>query len=158
MLDPRLFRTELDFVKELFNRRSFDFNADYYSALEARRKDIQVKTQELQNERNSRSKAIGIAKAKGEDLQPLLDQVQYLGDQLKAGEMELSEIQAKMTVLMEGIPNLLDDTVPTGKSENDNIEICRWGEIPGPALAASSGSSSFGPQSRQSAGCSPRPT
>ena len=130
MLDPRLFRTELDFVKEQLNRRSFDFNADYYSALEARRKDIQVKTQELQNERNSRSKAIGIAKAKGEDLQPLLDQVQYLGDQLKAGEMELSEIQAKMTVLMEGIPNLLDDTVPTGKSENDNIEICRWGEIP----------------------------
>ena len=130
MLDPRLFRTELDFVKEQLNRRSFDFNADYYSALEARRKDIQVKTQELQNERNSRSKAIGIAKAKGEDLQPLLDQVQYLGDQLKAGEMELSEIQAKMTALMEGIPNLLDVTVPNGKSENDNIEICRWGEIP----------------------------
>ena len=130
MLDPRLFRTELDFVKEQLNRRSFDFDADHYSALEARRKDIQVKTQELQNERNSRSKAIGIAKAKGEDLQPLLDQVQYLGDQLKAGEMELSEIQAKMTVLMEGIPNLLDDTVPTGKSENDNIEICRGGEIP----------------------------
>ena len=130
MLDPRLFRTELDFVKEQLNRRSFDFDADHYSALEARRKDIQVKTQELQNERNSRSKAIGIAKAKGEDLQPLLDQVQYLGDQLKAGEMELSEIQANMTVLMEGIPNLLDDTVPTGKSENDNIEICRWGEIP----------------------------
>ena len=76
MLDPRLFRTELDFVKEQLNRRSFDFDADHYSALEARRKDIQVKTQELQNERNSRSKAIGIAKAKGEDLQPRLDQVQ----------------------------------------------------------------------------------
>ncbi len=129
MLDPRLFRTELDFVKEQLNRRSFDFNPEYYSELEARRKDIQVKTQELQNERNSSSKAIGIAKAKGEDVQPLLDQVQFLGDELKAAETELSDIQAKMTALMEGIPNLLDETVPNGKHEDDNIEISRWGEI-----------------------------
>ena len=64
MLDPRLFRTELDFVKEQLNRRSFDFNPEYYSELEARRKDIQVKTQELQNERNSRSKAIGTPRPK----------------------------------------------------------------------------------------------
>jgi seryl-tRNA synthetase len=129
MLDPRLFRTELDFVKEQLNRRSFDFNTDYYSELEARRKDIQVKTQELQNDRNSRSKAIGIAKAKGEDVQPLLDQVQHLGDELKAAEATLSEIQAEMTDLMESIPNLLDEAVPNGKSEDDNIEISRWGEI-----------------------------
>jgi len=130
MLDPRLFRTELDFVKEQLNRRSFDFNPDYYSELEARRKDIQVKTQELQNERNSRSKAIGIAKAKGEDVQPLLDQVQHLGDELKAAEIELSDIQALMTALMEGIPNLLDESVPNGKNEDDNLEISRWGDIP----------------------------
>ncbi|WP_333876332.1 serine--tRNA ligase [Methylobacter sp.] len=130
MLDPRLFRTELDFVKEQLNRRSFDFNPEYYSELEARRKDIQVKTQELQNERNSSSKAIGIAKAKGEDVQPLLDQVQHLGDELKAAEAELSDIQAKMTALMEGIPNLLDESVPNGKSEDDNLEISRWGDIP----------------------------
>jgi seryl-tRNA synthetase len=130
MLDPRLFRTELDFVKEQLNRRSFDFNSDYYSELEARRKDIQIKTQELQNERNSSSKAIGIAKAKGEDLQPLLDQVQHLGDELKAAEIELSDIQAKMTALMEGIPNLLDESVPNGRNEDDNLEISHWGEIP----------------------------
>jgi len=130
MLDPRLFRTELDFVKEQLNRRSFDFNPEYYSELEARRKDIQVKTQELQNERNSSSKAIGIAKSKGEDVQPLLDQVQHLGDELKAAENELSDIQAKMTALMEGIPNILDESVPNGKSEDDNLEISRWGEIP----------------------------
>ncbi len=130
MLDPRLFRTELDFVKEQLDRRSFDFNPEYYSELEARRKDIQVKTQELQNERNSRSKAIGQAKAKGEDVQPLLDMVQHLGDELKVAETELSEIQEKMTALMEGIPNLLDESVPNGKSEDDNIEISRWGEIP----------------------------
>jgi seryl-tRNA synthetase len=130
MLDPRLFRTELDFVKEQLSRRSFDFNPEYYAGLEARRKDIQVKTQELQNERNSRSKAIGQAKAKGEDVQPLLDQVQHLGDELKAAEAELSEIQAEMNALMEGIPNILDESVPDGKSEDDNVEISRWGEIP----------------------------
>ncbi len=130
MLDPRLFRTELDFVKEQLNRRSFAFDPEYYSGLEARRKDIQVKTQELQNERNSRSKAIGQAKAKGEDAQPLLDQVQHLGDELKAAETELSEIQVEMNALMEGIPNILDESVPNGKSEDDNVEISRWGEIP----------------------------
>lgn len=128
MLDPRLFRNELDFVKEQLSRRSFNFNADYYLELENRRKDIQVKTQELQNERNSRSKAIGIAKSKGEDVQPLLDQVQHLGDELKAAEAELSDVQAKMTALMEGIPNILDESVPDGKSEDDNVEISRWGE------------------------------
>ncbi len=130
MLDPRLFRTELDFVKEQLNRRSFVFNSEHYLELEARRKDIQVKTQELQNDRNSRSKAIGIAKAKGEDVQPLLDQVQHLGDELKAAETELSDIQTEMTALMESIPNLLDESVPNGKSEDDNIELSRWGEIP----------------------------
>lgn len=130
MLDPRLFRTELDFVKEQLNRRSFHFNVESYAGLEARRKDSQVKTQELQNERNSRSKAIGQAKAKGEDAQPLLDQVQHLGDELKAAETALAEIQADMTALMEGIPNILDESVPDGKSEESNVEISRWGDVP----------------------------
>jgi seryl-tRNA synthetase len=130
MLDPRLFRADLDFVKKQLSRRSFDFNPEYYSELEVRRKDVQVKTQDLQNERNSRSKSIGQAKAKGEDIQPLLDQVQHMANQLKDAEMELSEIQAKMTELMEGIPNILDETVPDGRSEEDNVEISRWGEIP----------------------------
>ncbi len=130
MLDPRLFRTDLDFVTEQLNRRSFDFNAEYYSDLETRRKAIQVKTQELQNERNSRSKAIGQAKAKGEDVHPLMDQVQNLGDQLKEAETELSEVQEKMTALMEGIPNILDESVPDGKNEEANLEVSRWGQIP----------------------------
>jgi seryl-tRNA synthetase len=130
MLDPHLFRADLDFVKEQLNRRSFSFNSESYTALEAKRKDIQVKTQELQSERNSRSKAIGQAKAKGEDIQPLLDQVQHLGDQLKEAETELSEIQVQMAALMEGIPNILDVSVPDGKSEDDNVEIGRWGDIP----------------------------
>jgi len=130
MLDPRLFRTELDFVTSQLQKRSFAFNPESYSQLETRRKDIQVKTQELQNERNSRSKAIGQAKAKGEDVQTLLDQVQHLGDELKAAETELAGIQDEMTALMEGIPNILDESVPSGKSEDDNLEVSRWGEIP----------------------------
>lgn len=129
MLDPRLFRTELNYIQEQLNRRRFDFDPDYYTSLENRRKAIQVKTQELQNERNNRSKAIGHAKAKGEDVQPLLDQVQHLGDELKAAETELSEIQSQLTALMEGIPNVLDESVPDGKDESSNLEISRWGEL-----------------------------
>jgi seryl-tRNA synthetase len=130
MLDPRLFRTDPDFVKEQLNRRSFDFNAESYIELEARRKDVQVKTQELQNERNSRSKAIGQAKARGEDVQPLLNQVQHLGDELKAAETALAGIQAEMETLMEGIPNILDESVPDGNNEEFNLEISRWGDVP----------------------------
>jgi seryl-tRNA synthetase len=130
MLDPRLFRTDLDFVTEQLARRSFNFNPEAYVELEARRKDVQVKTQDLQNERNSRSKAIGLAKAKGEDVQPLLDQVQHLGDELKAAEAQLDEIQQDMDALMAGIPNLLDASVPAGKSEEFNVELSRWGDVP----------------------------
>lgn len=130
MLDPRLFRSDLDFVKEQLDRRSFNFNPEAYAELEAQRKNVQVRTQELQNERNSRSKAIGQAKAKGEDVQPLLDQVQHLGDELKEAEASLNRIQAEMEGLMEGIPNILDESVPNGKSEEFNVEISRWGDLP----------------------------
>ncbi|MCQ8130786.1 serine--tRNA ligase [Methylomonas rivi] len=130
MLDPRLFRSELEFVQQQLKRRGVEFAADSYLALENRRKDIQVKTQELQNERNTRSKAIGQAKAKGEDIEPLLDRVADLGDQLKAAETELGEIQAQLNVIMEGLPNILDEAVPAGKSDADNVEISRWGELP----------------------------
>ena len=130
MLDPRLFRAELEFVTEQLARRAFNFDADAYVALEAKRKSVQVKTQELQNERNSRSKAIGQAKAKGEDVQPLLDQVQHLGDALSAAELELSAIQAEMEAVMEAVPNILDISVPDGKSEELNVELSRWGDLP----------------------------
>ena len=128
MLDPRLFRSELEFVQQQLGRRNFAFDAEAYSALETRRKDIQVKTQDLQNERNTRSKAIGLAKAKGEDIQPLLDQVADLGDQLKAAESELDVVQGQLNALMEGIPNILDEAVPAGKSDEDNVEVSCWGE------------------------------
>jgi seryl-tRNA synthetase len=129
MLDPRLFRSELEFVQQQLKRRGINFDADAYLALENRRKEIQVKTQDLQNERNTRSKAIGQAKAKGEDIQPLLDQVADLGDQLKTAESELDQLQDSLNALMEGIPNILDEAVPAGKSEDDNVEVSRWGDI-----------------------------
>ena len=99
MLDPRLFRSELEWVQQQLQRRGLEIDTQAYQALENRRKDIQVKTQDLQNERNTRSKAIGQAKAKGEDIQPLLDQVADLGDQLKAAEAELNTLQASLTGL-----------------------------------------------------------
>lgn len=131
MLDPRLFRNELEQVKFQLQRRHFPFDAEAYQALEDERKQIQVKTQELQNDRNSRSKAVGQAKAKGEDIQPLLDQMQDLGEQLKSAENQLDEVQTRLNALMEGIPNILDESVPVGKNEEDNLEISRWGELPG---------------------------
>jgi seryl-tRNA synthetase len=130
MLDPRLFRTELDFVKAQLARRNFAFDAEAYVALETQRKEIQVKTQDLQNQRNSNAKAIGQAKARGEDVQPLLAQVAELGDELKAAETELAGIQVEMDGLMSGIPNILDESVPDGSNEEANLEISRWGEPP----------------------------
>lgn len=130
MLDPYLLRTELDHVKKELGRRNFLLDADAYSALETQRKAIQVKTQELQNQRNSGSKLIGQAKAKGDDVQPLMDEIQHLGDLLKTAETELLDVQTKMSEIAEGMPNILDSAVPNGKSEEDNQEIYRWGEIP----------------------------
>jgi seryl-tRNA synthetase len=130
MLDPRLFRTELDSVTQQLARRGFVFDGNAYGELESRRKGVQVRTQELQNERNSRSKAIGQAKAKGEDIQPLMDQVQHLGDQLKQAETELANIQSAMNALLEYVPNILDASVPDGKNEESNVEISRWGTLP----------------------------
>ncbi len=130
MLDPYLLRTELDFVKQQLQRRNVDFDAGAFETLEAQRKASQVKTQQLQSERNNRSKLIGQAKAKGEDIAPLLAAIDDLGEQHKAAETELNEILAKMVVITEGIPNILDESVPAGKSEEQNVEISRWGTLP----------------------------
>jgi seryl-tRNA synthetase len=128
MLDPKLLRAELDETAEKLARRGFTLNKDQFNALEERRKVIQVRTQELQSERNSRSKEIGKAKAQGEDIQPLLDQVADLGEQLKQSESELRELQVELDQLLLGIPNLPDDSVPAGDDEDANIEVRRWGE------------------------------
>jgi seryl-tRNA synthetase len=128
MLDPRLIRNELDTVAAQLARRGFELDTARLAELESRRKEIQVRTQELQSERNSRSKAIGQAKAKGEDIAPLLAAVSEMGDQLKAAEQELGEIQDELEAMLLGVPNMPHESTPDGKSEEDNVEIRRWGE------------------------------
>ncbi len=128
MLDSKLFRTELETTALKLARRGYKLDTSGISALEAQRKDIQVRTQNLQNERNIRSKAIGKAKAQGQDVQPLLDEVAHLGDELKAAEAGLDVIQAQLDALLLTVPNIPHASVPDGKDENDNQEVRRWGE------------------------------
>ncbi|WP_455375087.1 serine--tRNA ligase [Kaarinaea lacus] len=128
MLDPKLIRADVEKVAEQLARRGFVLDVTAITALEEERKSVQVETQQLQNEKNTSAKAIGQAKAKGEDIQPLLDAVANLGDQLKAAESKLDEIQEKLNDILLGVPNILSEDVPDGKDENDNVEIRRWGE------------------------------
>jgi len=128
MLDPKLLRADLDATVEKLRTKNFVFDVDLFNQLEARRKELQVSTQNLQSDRNSQSKAIGKAKAQGEDVQPLLDAVASLGDKLKSAENELSELQTQLDDLLLGVPNIPDESVPKGNSEDDNIEVLKWGE------------------------------
>jgi len=128
MLDPQLLRNDLDRVANNLARRGYQLDKDAVADLENRRKALQVKTQELQAERNRRSKSIGQAKASGEDIEPLLAEVSRLGYELKDAEAELGELQTQLNDLFMGMPNLLQDSVPDGRDEADNQEISRWGE------------------------------
>ena len=130
MLDPQLLRSNPDTVKEAMLRHGADLDVKAVTALEARRKEIQVRTQTLQSERNTRSKSIGMAKAKGEDIQPLLESVAQLGDELTLVEAELTEIQAELKAIQLSLPNILSDDVPTGKDEEQNKELRVWGDQP----------------------------
>ena len=131
MLDPKLLRNDLDTVIRQLARRGFTLDALTFKALEEERKALQVHTQELQSERNTRSKGIGKAKAAGEDIAPLLQEVEGLGEQLKDIEEKLGGIQEQLNDMLMGIPNIPHESVPEGKGEEDNPEIRRWGEPAG---------------------------
>ncbi|MFP1943730.1 serine--tRNA ligase [Lonsdalea quercina] len=129
MLDPNLLRNELDAVAEkLLARRGFTLDVEALRAQEARRKTLQVETESLLAERNSRSKEIGAAKARGEDIEPLRREVNALGEKLESAKKELDQLQNAIRELSLTIPNLPDDCVPLGKDETENQEISRWGE------------------------------
>jgi len=128
MLDPKRLRSDLEGCAKQLARRGYHLEEATFKNLENQRKELQVQTQELQAERNSKSKAIGQAKAKGEDAAPILAEVANLGDKLKTAETELQEIQQRLDDILLGIPNLPHESVPDGKDENDNVEIRRWGE------------------------------
>ncbi|MCA1769012.1 MAG: serine--tRNA ligase [Halomonas sp.] len=127
MLDPKLLRSDLDAVAQRLAKRGFVLDTDRLEALESRRRELQAQTESLQNERNTRSKAIGKAKSAGEDIQPLLDEVSDLGDRLDAAKARLAEVQAEWDDVVSGLPNLPHESVPEGKSEDDNVELHRWG-------------------------------
>jgi seryl-tRNA synthetase len=128
MLDPRLIRNQLDETAARLAVRGYQLDTARIAALEAARKEVQVRTQALQNERNTRSKAIGKAKAAGEGIAPLMAEVAKLGDELKQGETRLEELQTELNDILLGVPNIPHESVPTGKDENDNVEVRRWGE------------------------------
>jgi seryl-tRNA synthetase len=128
MLDPRLFRGELEATAVQLARRNFQLDVATIARLEGERKELQVQTQELQQGRNQSAKAIGQAKARGEDVQPLLAAVADLGDRLKAAETRLGALQEELNAILMGVPNIPDGSVPQGKGEEENVEIRRWGE------------------------------
>ncbi len=130
MLDPKLLRADIDNTAKRLAERGFTLDVDAFNALEEKRKSLQTKTQELQNERNVRSKSIGKAKAQGQDIAPLLAEVSDLGEQLDAAKAELNTLLAEINELTLGIPNLPHESVPVGKDETENQEILVWGEIP----------------------------
>jgi seryl-tRNA synthetase len=130
MLDPRLLRADLDEVAAQLARRGFAVDIQGIQALEQRRKQVQVRVQELQNLRNTRSKAIGKARAAGADIEPLKAEVSAFGEELKQLDAELGDIQEQLRGITLGLPNLPHASVPAGKDETANREERRWGEPP----------------------------
>ncbi|RCS59943.1 serine--tRNA ligase [Parvibium lacunae] len=127
MLDIQLLRKDLDAVVARLASRGFTFPQEQFVALEAERKQIQTRTEELQAKRNSLSKQIGIAKSKGEDAALIMAEVGGIGDELKTSAARLDEVQSAMTALLQSIPNLPHESVPVGKDEHDNVEVRKWG-------------------------------
>jgi len=128
MLDPHLFRTQLDDTAKRLARRGFSLDTQAVSALEQQRKAIQVDVQDLQSRRNSLAKDIGKAKAQGKDAAPLLAQATEIGDRLKQKDEALETVQAQLQDILLGVPNLPHESAPAGRSEEDNLEVRRWGE------------------------------
>jgi seryl-tRNA synthetase len=127
MLDIKLIRGDIEKVAENLNKRGFQLDVETFQRLENQRKEIQTRSESLQAERNARSKGIGKAKAAGEDIAPLLKEVEDLKSELNEQEAKLKDVQTELEALLLGIPNLLNENVPEGKDEDDNVEITTWG-------------------------------
>ena len=128
MLDQKLLRTDLANTAAQLARRGYTLDVAAITDLEEKRKQVQVQTQQYQNERNTKSKAIGQAKARGEDTKPLMDEVASIGNALKQAETELEKLQNDLSAITLGVPNIPHTSVPDGKDEHDNQEVRRWGE------------------------------
>lgn len=130
MLDPKIVRANPEAIAAQLLKKKYVFPVDAFTALEQQRKEIQVKTENLQNERNSRSKLIGKAKASGEDIAPLLLEVSDLGTKLDQAKSTLADINEQLDDILLGVPNLPHPDVPEGTDEEDNVEVRRWGVVP----------------------------
>ena len=130
MLDPKQLRTDVQAVADKLAKRGFELDVQTIETLEAKRKALQIQTQELQAERNERSKGIGKAKAAGQDIQPLLDEVASLGNQLEEAKAATEVVLQELDAIYATIPNLPHETTPVGQTESDNVEIRRWGQVP----------------------------
>ncbi len=127
MLDPKFLRTELEATAERLASRGFILDVERLSKLEEKRKSLQIATEELQASRNAISKSIGQAKAKGEDVAPIMAQVGDLGSQLDTKKQELAELLGTLNAIAMSVPNLPDESVPLGADESENVEVRRWG-------------------------------
>ena len=127
MLDSKLVRSQLHDVAQRLASRGFQLDVARFEALEAQRKSVQTRTEQLQAERNARSKSIGQAKQRGEDIAPLLAEVDRMGSDLDEGKRELDAIQTELDTLLLNIPNLPHESVPVGADEEGNVEVRRWG-------------------------------
>jgi len=130
MLDPKLLRNNTEAIAEQLKTKNFDLDVNLLSTLEDKRKALQVETENFKNERNIRSKAIGKAKAAGEDIQPLLKEVSDFGEKLESCETRLHAVQQELEDISMGIPNIPHESVPLGQSESDNQEVKIWGIPP----------------------------
>ncbi len=128
MLDPKLIRNELAHVAERLSIRNYNLDTDALSALEQKRKSLQSASEELQATRNSRSRLIGQAKSRGEDIAPLLAETSRLGEELETAKADLLEVQNELDDILLSLPNIVDASVPAGRSEDDNVEIRKVGE------------------------------
>ncbi len=128
MLDPKYVRSNPEEVAQLLKKKRFDFPVERFSELEQQRKEVQVLTENLQNERNRLSKQIGKAMAAREDVAPLKAEVKALGEQLETCKVNLGELQSALDDLLLGVPNLPDPSVPEGADEDDNVEVRCWGQ------------------------------
>ena len=128
MLDPKLVRSNAEEIAQKLKKKKYDFDVSAFLALDETRKTLQAQTETLQNERNTRSKSIGKAKAAGEDIAPLIAEIDGLGAELEKAKNELKDVQDKQKAILEGMPNIPDDAVPEGEDEEDNLEVSKWGE------------------------------
>ena len=130
MLDIKLLRAQSEVIDKALRRRGFEADWDKFHALDQQRKQLQTTAQDLQAERNRSAKQIGKAKAAGEDIKPLLSAVAGLGDKLETLESELQQVLSELHSWQMQIPNLPCEAVPDGASEEDNVEVRRWGQVP----------------------------